>query len=313
MRRPRAERPGRGGIARTAGRSALLGVAALFVVMGVASAEDPPPDLPWPYLLPPIGGDSRVQPHPVVRCPQASIECLDQLLRRLRVQWRRFDDRCDHRAVISFSYLKISKGLRDDLVRPKPGLVKHRRWMTYLITTFSNRYFAAFRNWAAGRPVPEGWRYVFETAARGDASAGQDVLLFSNVHVQHDLPFAYEEMGIRAANGASHKHDHDIVNLINNAVFNPIEDYIARHYDPFFETLELGPLPLEEVGTLEMIKLWREGAWRNGERLLAAQTPSERAGVVDSINATTRFWAQLISGGGLPGTRQARDQLCRST
>ena len=36
-------------------------------------------------------------------------------------------------------------GLRDDLAKPRPGLVRHRRWMTYLITTFSNRYFRAFR------------------------------------------------------------------------------------------------------------------------------------------------------------------------
>ena len=102
-----------------------------------------------------------------------------------------------------------------------PGLVRHRRWMTYLITTFSNRYFEAFRDYRRGRPVADAWRLTFEAAASGDANAGQDVLLFSNAHVQHDLPFALEEMGLRARSGASHKPDHDAVNAINAARLRP--------------------------------------------------------------------------------------------
>src|SRR5688572_33435028 len=106
----------------------------------------------WPQLLPPLPTTTEVQPGPVRHCrDRASIECANGLVRRLRRQWRRFDATCDHRAVISYSYLLITRGLRDDLAKPRPALVRHRRWMTYLITTFSSRYFRAFRRDRRGK------------------------------------------------------------------------------------------------------------------------------------------------------------------
>lgn len=287
-----------------------LAVLALATTAATARGDHFDLDLPWPQLLPPLPTPTTAQPHPVPRCSQASIECVNGLVRRLRKQWRGFDASCDHRAVIAYSYLEITRGLRDDLTLPEPGLVRHREWMTYLITTFSNRYFAAFRDYARGDPVPGAWRITFETADAGDANAGQDVLLFSNAHVQHDLPFALEEMGLRTPAGESRKRDHDAVNAINSRVFDPIEDYVAAHYDPSFSLFDLKPLPLEELGVLELVKLWREGAWRNAERLLNADSPSERAHVVASIKANSRLWAQLISSIEVPGTRASRDAWC---
>lgn len=296
-------------------RARIAAVAALAALGLAASAPgqgEPPPNPPWPQALPPDQVPIGPQPHPVRGCRKARIGCVDLLVRRLREQWRRYDRSCDHRAVMSYSYLQITRGLRADLARRRPGLIRHRPYMTYLITTFSNRYFNAFRNWRSGGPVTEGWRVVFETAAEGDANAGQDVLLFSNVHVQHDLPFVLERVGLRARNGASRKHDHDAVNQINARVFDPIQDYIAAHYDPTFDEIDAGPSPLDEAGTLELVKSWREQAWRSAERLLAAESPEERQAVVDRIKATTSAWARFISGGGTPGHRQARDEWCRA-
>jgi hypothetical protein len=293
-------------------KAAVLALTAVGIAAAPAGAQTVGEDLiKWPQLLPPLPTTSEVQPGPVRNCRgAASIVCVDGLVDRLRRQWRRFDARCDHRAVIAYSYLLITKGLRADLATPEPGLVRHRRWMTYLITTFSNRYFKAFRRHRLGLPVAEAWRLTFQAADSGDANAGQDVLLFSNAHVQHDLPFALEEMGLRARSGASHKHDHDAVNAINAAVFDPIEKYLGAHYDPTFALFDL-PVPAEELGALELVKAWREGAWRNGERLLNADTAAEWRQVVQSIDATSELWARLISSGGIPGTRATRDAFCR--
>ena len=301
-----------GGARKTGRRAAVVLAAAAALATPVALAgEGTVPNPPWPQALPPGSALTSVQPHPVRNCRHADIGCVDLLASRLRGQWQRFDRTCDHRAVISYSYLQITRGLRADLALPHPGLVKYRRWMTYLITAFSNRYWAAFRAWREHRPLPEGWRIAFQTAAHGDANAGQDVLLFSNVHVQHDLPLAYERMGLRAPNGASHKPDHDAVNEVNARVFNPIEDYIAAHYDPMFEQIDAKPSPLDEIGTLELVKSWREQAWRSAERLLAAKTPEEHAQVMAQINETTNAWAHLIAGGGTPGHRAERDAWCQ--
>lgn len=283
-----------------------LGISAAGASSGGALGHDV---IKWPELLPPLPVSSGVQAHPVRNCRQASIKCVNRLVRKLRKQLRRFDGTCDHRAVIAYSYLQITKGLRDDLRKPRPDLVRHRRWMTYVLTAFSNRYLRSFRRDAHGGWVAPAWRKVFEAADSGDANAGQDTLLFSNAHVQHDLPFVYEQMGMKSRSGTSFKADHDAVNEVNANVFDRIEKRIAGRYDPTFEAFDL-PVPLEEFGVLELVKSWREGAWRNGERLLNASTPADRHQVIDSINQTSILWANLISAGGLPGTRAQRDAYC---
>ena len=294
-----------------------LAFAAAVFVLGAApslsSADHFDIDVPWPELLPPGAAPADVQPHPVRNCRRASVACVNGLVRRLRTQWRRYDATCDHRAVIAYSYLQITKGLRDDLARPAGDperIVEHRRWMTYLITAFSNMYMAAFNDYDAGRPVAEAWRITFETAISADASAGQDVLLFSNAHVQHDLPFVIVEMGLVDPGGKSRKPDHDAVNIINTRVFDPIEDYVAEHYDPTFPLLDLSPSPLDEIGALEFVKSWRENAWRMAERLANADTPAEQHEVVASIQASSTGWAQLISALEVPGLKDMRDSFC---
>lgn len=285
--------------------------AALFVLAASASADHGSFDPPGPELLPPGETTTEVQPHPVKRCRRASIRCVKRLERHLKREWRRHDRACDHRAVVYFSYLEITRGLRRDLAGSRPAIVRDRRWMTFLITTFSNRYRAAFRRYAKGKAVPDAWRIAFEAYDAGDANAGQDVLLFSNAHVQRDLPFALEEMGLATRDGRSRKPDHDAVNQINREVFDPIQDYIAEHYDPSFEAIDAKPSPLDETGTLTLVESWRENAWRFAERLLAAESESERYEVVLEIENNSRLWAEMIASGGMPGHRAARDAYCR--
>jgi hypothetical protein len=241
------------------------------------------------------------------------VRCVRGLERRLRRQFGRFDATCDHRAVISYSYLQITRGLLADMRGPRAGaLVTHRRWMSYLITNFSNRYFRAYHRYAQGKPVTAAWRITFETAAEGDASAGQEVLLFSNAHVQHDLPYAYAKMGIETRSGRSRKPDHDSVNEVNARVFDGIEKYIAAHYDPSFSLIDIPFVPVEEVGALELVKSWREQAWRSAERLLAADSPEQRHEVARTIRDNATRWAQMISSGQMPGYRETRDEYCRA-
>ena len=268
--------------------------------------------IPWPQALPPAAVPNENQARPVEHCRDGSVRCVAGLERRLRRQWTRFDAACDHRAVIAYSYLQITRGLLADMRGPPPRLVSHPRWMAYLITNFSNRYFRAYRNYAAGRPVTDAWRITFEAADQGDLQAGQEVLLFSNVHVQHDLPFAYERMGLRTRDGESRKPDHDAVNEVNARVFDGIEKYVAANYDPSFSLLDVPLVAIEELTVLELVKIWREGAWRSAERLVAAKTPAERAEVAATIRAHATTWARWISAPRFPGYGEARDEFCRA-
>ena len=185
--------------------------------------------------------------------------------------------------------------------------------MRYVIANFSNRYFTAFRHYRKGLRLPPSWRIAFEAMDSGDYNAGQDVLLFSNAHVQHDLPFVYAEMGLRTRSGESRKPDHDAVNAINTRVYDGIQDYIAEHYDPSFEAIDASPSPVEEIVTLEGIKGWRELAFRNGERLLAAETPADRQRVAQAIRNNATRWAELITTVQNPGHRAARDAYCAAS
>jgi hypothetical protein len=289
-----------------------LAAALVIVLAPPAGAQVEGTDLvPWPQALPPADVPNDVQAHGVSHCERPSIRCVVGLEHRLERQFARFNATCDHRAVISYSYLEITRGLLDDLRGPREGaLVAHRRWMEYLITNFSNRYFRAFHRYAHGLPVTPGWQITFDTAMSSDASAGQEVLLFSSVHVQHDLPFAYAKMGIETRSGKSRKLDHDAVNAVNARVFDGIEKFIAAHYDPAFSLIDIPFVPAEEVGTLELIKSWREQGWRSAERLLAARTAAERHDVAKQIRTTSTAWAQMMASGGAPGYRGMRDEYC---
>ena len=292
----------------------IAAVLAALALPATALADHSDSNLPWPQHLPPQEVSSAVQPRPVDHCRKATLRCVDDLLRRLRKQWRPLDAACDHRALWPFAYIQITKLIRADLARDVPRWFPHRKWFIYVVTDFSNRYFRAYANQFGGRTerVPYSWRVTFDAAAAGDYHAGQDILLASNAHTQYDLPHVYAKLGMRTPSGETRKPNHDGVNEVNTRVFDFIEDEYARRYDPTFSWVDMKPSPLDELGSQEMVKGWREGAWRNAERLMNARTPAERAEVEQSIAITANVWADFIASGGLPGHRQTRDQHCRA-
>lgn len=293
---------------------AAAALALALVAAPAARADHHDANPPWPAALPPMETPTSVQPVSVDNCRRASIRCVDDLLRRLRRQWKPLDAACDHRALWPLAYIHITKGLRADLARRKPRWFRHRRWMFSVIADFSNRYFRAYDAYRRGRigAVPESWRITFDAARAGDAHAGQDILLASNAHTQYDLPRVYAKLGMRTRAGESRKGDHDAVNEINTRVADAIQDEFTRRYDPTFEWVDMKPLPFDELGTQEMIKGWREGAWRNGERLINARTREEREQVKASMATTANVWARFIMAFTLPGHRATRDAHCRA-
>jgi hypothetical protein len=279
-----------------------------------AAADHHDSNLPWPAALPPMEVSAAVQPIPVDHCRKASIRCVDDLLRRLRKQWKPLDAACDHRALWPLAYIRITALLREDLAREVPRWFRHRKWMFRVITDFSNRYFRAYDAHRRGQlaKVPESWRITFEEALAGDAHAGQDILLASSAHTQYDLPHVYAKLGMRTPTGDSRKGDHDGVNEVNTRVFDGLEDEFTERYDPTFEWVDMKPLPLDEMGSQEMVKGWREGAWRNAERLMNADGAEERAQVEQSLTVNANLWAEAIRSGHLPGHRATRDAHCRA-
>ena len=236
------------------------------------------------------------------------MRCFKDTIARMRKLQTRF--RCDHRAVFATTYLLLTVQMRDT-IRRHPHFFKDLRWLIYEDTVFANFYFRVIKANQRGKQIPAAWKIAFDTARSGDANAGQDMLLGINAHVQRDMPFVLATVGIRTKKGATRKPDHDVVNGILSDAYEPIVSAIGRRYDSLVTISNASWNPVDDIAGLEMVKGWREGVWRNAERLLDAKTPAERRQVAESIETNAATWARLIAANQLPpGYRVQRDLYC---
>ncbi len=304
---------------RRARRTAALAVALAAVVCALPAGARAGPltdasdqvaaalNFPWPDLLPALPTTANPQPGPVPGCAQPSVSCIDVEVAQLRDLRRRFG--CDHRAVFATTYLVLTEALRDT-VRRDPAFFADPGYLYTEDALFADYYFRTVGDYAAGKPVPRAWRIAFDTAARGGANAAQDMLLGINAHVQRDMPFVLAELGLHRPDGSSRKGDHDRVNIVLQRAYEPVVRAIARAYDRFVSVSNAGAIPADNVAGLELVKGWREGVWRNAERLLNATTPAQRQSVADSIELNAASWARSIAAGRVPGYRARRDAYC---
>ncbi|HKP90977.1 MAG TPA: DUF5995 family protein [Thermoleophilaceae bacterium] len=286
---------------------AIAAVAATPACAGVAGASDHPANVQWETLLPAMPSSTRVQPHAVPFCRTATVACVDTEIRRLRAAQTRF--RCDHRAVFATTYLELTRELRRTL-RRDPRFFRWPRYLYLEDALFADVYFNSLRADRLGKPVPPAWRIAFETAKSGQVNAAQDMLLGINAHVQNDMPFVLAALGLRSTKGDSRKPDHDKVNLILDAAYEPVVRAISRRFDPFVDTTNASWNPLDDVGGLEMVKGWREQVWRNAERLLSARDAAERRQVASQIQQGAAAWARMIAAPQTPNYRAQRDAYC---
>jgi hypothetical protein len=284
-----------------------LVVAAALAAAAPARADHNDTNIPWPQALPPLPalGESGAA-HPVPNCATPSIACVDQLEERLLAQWEAYDAACDHRAVMALAYLHITRELRRQFAA---GAFHDPDWMAFVVAEFSNEYFRAIADYDAGRPVAPAWRIALDAMTKGDTTAAQDVLLFSQAHAGHDYPYVLASQGIRTPGGASRKHDHDQINDVNARILDPVQDEVAARYDESMGWLDVKPSPLDELGALEVVKVWREETWRHAELLTAARSGLGRRLVDAEIDAQSVAWTTLVATP-IPGWRKTRDARC---
>ena len=70
---------------------------------------------------------------------------------------------------------------------------------------------------------------------------------------------------------------------------------IERRYDPIITLTNLSWSPIDDIAGLEAVKGWREGVWRNAERLMNAKTDAERDLVAQTIEQNAAAWARMIA------------------
>lgn len=285
----------------------LLAIGALMPL--VARADHPLGNIPWPNLLPPRPGVSAPA-DPLEPCDPAAPSCVDGVIRRMIRAWTPLDRSCDHRAVFALTYLITTQGFREFLSdRRGSAFFADEPAIIQLDRAFADLYFDAVARYGAGT-APPAWRIAFDAARSGRTNAVQDIFLGMNAHIQRDLPVALSGVGLVDEHGASRKPDHDRVNDILASVLDGIEDELAARYDPLISLADAKPSPADEEGALEMLKSWREGAWRNAERLATATTDAERATIMTQIETVSEAWARLISAPDFSWYAPTRDAYC---
>jgi hypothetical protein len=282
-------------------------VALAFAAMPASASQDPNP--PWPQLLPPFPISKSNQPGPMPHCRHGRPHCVNVTVARMRRMQNRLG--CDHRAVFATTYLMLTKQLRTTL-RRKPPFFDDSRYLRYQIVHFSSYWFRMLSAVDHNRPIPPAWQIAIDAGRNGQVNAAQDMLLAINAHVQRDMPFVVADLGLVMPDGKSRKPDHDRGNDVLDAAYQPIVDKIRERYDPLVGYTNAKGSPADDVMGMEMVKLWREGVWRNAERLVNARTNADYREVADSIETNAASWARMIAAPQEPGYRAQRDAYCHA-
>ena len=289
--------------------AALVACIALLASASPAAADSLlVPNLNWTSLLPPVGDTTAdVQPGPVPFCETPTISCIDSTVDRLQALQDELG--CDHRAVFTTTYLELTKAIRT-LLDDEPGIVADPDYLYTEDSLFANFYFDEIRDWETGGEVAPAWRIAFQQAESGQITGAQEMLLGINAHVQNDMPFVIAALGVREPDGDSRKPDHDAMNEALNRGYEQVVEAVRARFDPTMSITNTKLVTVDNIGGLELARIWRELVWRNAEQLLKAKTDAEREQVAQNIEANAAAWANGIALVQEPGFRQMRDDYC---
>jgi hypothetical protein len=262
---------------------AVAAVLAVLMVPSAARAEDAP-FTAWTNLLPGSPG-LAYDPGSADECTAGRIQCVDKVVREMT---RRFDAlaaTCEHNAIFGLTYLRTTEEYHR--AATTPGFFEDAAFVNHEDAVFAAYYLRAYDDYAAGRrsAVPGAWRVAFDAARDRAVSASGNVFLGMSAHINRDLPYVLEGIGLVKPDGSSRKADHDKVNEFLNKVSDEVFPEIARRFDPTADDGNAGGTLIDDWASFQIVPAWREQAWRNAERLAAARTTAERAQVEASIEA----------------------------
>jgi hypothetical protein len=262
------------------------------------------PTLVWSQLLPPLPSDDAADADR--RCGRDGTVCLRRVERDLARLAEELG--CDHRAVFATTYQLLTRELRQTIAAD-PDAFDDPAGVGLLAEVFHDMYERVLADHAAGLEVPPAWQVAFDAAA-GDRSAGQDMLLAINAHVQRDMPIAIAQVGLVAPDGTSRKADQDRVNQVLRRAYDRIVPTVADRYDPAMEVVADQPTGADGTSATQMVAVWREGVWRNAERLGRATSEAHRELILASIETNAWGWGAPIAAPTVPGYTEVRAEHC---
>ena len=267
----------------------------------------------WSSLLP--GLTDQYDPNSANDCVAGRVSCVDATIREMSRRFAPLATSCDHKALFSLLYLRVTQQYRQAV--SNPTYFSDNAFVNHEDAVFAKYYFRAIDNYAAGNygGVPQAWMIALNSAAARSVSGEGDLLLGVNAHVQRDLPFVLAAIGLVKPDGTSRKPDHDLVNQILYAAYEPAITEAAQRFDPSVNFTLPAALQTPSYQTFfQAVEAWREIAWRNAERLVSAPDPASYALVAQSIEdyATSQAIAIQATNAYLPPltSTASRDAYC---
>ena len=230
-------------------------------------------------------------------CLAGETGCVDETIAEMQRRLQPLVAACDHAAVFALNYLRTTEEYRRTI--EDPTAFDDVAFVNRLDGAFAQLYFDAFDAYADGRldAVPPAWRIAFDAAAAGEVTAVGDALLGISAHVNRDLPFALDHVGVTGPDGRSRRADFDAFNDVLLRVLVPIVQEIAQRFDPAILSPTLDGQPLDFERTLALVDEWRDAAFRNAERLHDAATDAVRRAVVEEIEDGAAAIARSLRAG----------------
>jgi Family of unknown function (DUF5995) len=225
-------------------------------------------------------------------CASGDPQCIVDVIAEMEHRLQPLAATCSHDAIFSLAYLRVTQNVK---AAADNGYFADRSWLTQVDAVFAQMYFDTMDTWKSGNSaaVPHAWRIALAATRDRTMSGLGDFMLNMNAHINNDFPYVLEKVGLTAADGSSHKPDHNAYNQRLDSLYHPVFDEEAARFDPMFNKFDLGPL--DELVVSSIMRGWREMVWRHAEALAATRgIPLLRGVVQKEIEEYAATQAQLI-------------------
>lgn len=286
---------------------------AIFILSAPYATAADPAFVDWTSMLP--GNPALTyEPSSADECMSGKLNCVDKVVRDMTRRFNGLAASCDHDAIFALTYLRTTEEYRR--AATTPGFFEDVNFVNHEDAVFAAFYVDAYDAYHRGEMtrVPQAWKIALDAARDRKVSAKGNIYLGMSAHINRDLPYVLEAIGLVKPDGSSRKADHDKVNTFLNRVADDVFPEIARRFDPTTDDGSAGDDP-DDTAAFQIVPAWREDAWRNAERLAAASSPAERAAVEASIEAAAAMAAEGLRAGTayqpmLGQSSAARDAYC---
>ena len=233
-------------------------------------------------------------------------KCVKFVIKKMERRYRPLARQCDHNALFALTYLRTTETFLDTLDEVSYNDPAAVIWEDALFAEYYFRAYDAYHS-SVGE-VPPAWEVAFKAAQNRSVSGSGNLILSFNAHIQRDLPFVLYELYLQGRPVSY--FDHTQANEFLQKV-NVLQELALK----FEQTIDDDDLPGQEDDRerFQLIAQWREGAYRNFERLRDAETDVARAQVAAEIEAYAAQSAELLrqAFSYLPGTDSSqRDAYC---